>query len=478
MTRRATAHAAGALIGLAASLLCPGSRALAGAAAFHPLGDLPGGPFFSFAYDVSADGSTVVGYSQSSPSPGSREAFRWTEAGGMIGLGDFAHPTPQSDAQGVSADGSVIVGRGTGDAPWESRAFRWTQETGMQALADTAGEFVRSQAYDVSPDGSVVVGMASSTTANQAFRWTAAAGMTGLGWLPSTFHDSFAFDVSSDGATVCGLSNAGSGGVVEAFRWRQPDGMTSLGDVPGGVPYAIAWAVSGDGSVIAGAARTEFDSRDEAFLWSEAGGFVLPDPLHGAESGSAVFALTGDGSTAVGYGGAGAMIWDAAHGMRSLQALLADEYELELPGWTLWTATAISPDGRAIAGSGLNPAGEPEAWLVRLPGAAASVRFPEAERAAFSLRLRGANPSGGDCVLALALAPAADEAAGGGALRVVVYDTAGRLVRVLFEGGSRGADRQLVWDGRDAEGRRVPPGLYLARAVSGARTAGAKIVRR
>ena len=54
------------------------------ASLFMGLGDLPGGGFSSFAYDVSADGSIVVGQGLSASGA---EAFRWTMADGMIGLG-------------------------------------------------------------------------------------------------------------------------------------------------------------------------------------------------------------------------------------------------------------------------------------------------------------------------------------------------------------------------------------------------------
>ena len=73
---------------------------------FQGRGDLPGGDFESYAYDISADGSVVVGQSYSSSG---REAFRWTADGGMTGLGDLPGGTFSSDAYGVSADGSVAV---------------------------------------------------------------------------------------------------------------------------------------------------------------------------------------------------------------------------------------------------------------------------------------------------------------------------------------------------------------------------------
>ena len=42
-----------------------------------------------------------------------------------------------------------------------------------------------------------------------------------------------------------------------------------------------------------------------------------------------------------------------------------------------------------------------------------------------------------------------------------VFDMAGRLLQVLEEQGLAG-DRALVWDGREQDGVRVPPGLYVA----------------
>ena len=63
-------------------------------AAFIPLGDLPGGLSLSDARGVSADGSVVVG---TSVSASGFEAFRWTQAGGMVGLG-FLPGFPVSNA--------------------------------------------------------------------------------------------------------------------------------------------------------------------------------------------------------------------------------------------------------------------------------------------------------------------------------------------------------------------------------------------
>jgi len=53
-----------------------------------------------------------------------------------------------------------------------------------------------------------------------------------------------------------------------------------------------------------------------------------------------------------------------------------------------------------------------------------------------------------------------------GPVRVDVFDVAGRLVEVLFEGVTGPDARTVGWDGSDARGRRVPSGVYLVR-VSG-----------
>jgi hypothetical protein len=53
----------------------------------------------------------------------------------------------------------------------------------------------------------------------------------------------------------------------------------------------------------------------------------------------------------------------------------------------------------------------------------------------------------------------------GAAQTIQLHDVMGRRVRVLALGGGPGG--RLTWDGRDAEGRSVPAGLYYARLLSG-----------
>ena len=53
--------------------------------------------------------------------------------------------------------------------------------------------------------------------------------------------------------------------------------------------------------------------------------------------------------------------------MRRLHDVLVDEFGLDLAGWTLTGANDISDGGRVIVGDGINPSGDPEAWMAILP---------------------------------------------------------------------------------------------------------------
>ena len=91
-------------------LIC-GATALAGPVAepsFQGLGDLPGGEFQSEAFGVSGDGTIVVGDSIFDE-PSRSQAFRWTMSGGMEVLGGVSSPIDLRQVWAVSRDGTLIV---------------------------------------------------------------------------------------------------------------------------------------------------------------------------------------------------------------------------------------------------------------------------------------------------------------------------------------------------------------------------------
>jgi uncharacterized membrane protein len=159
-----------------------------------------------------------------------------------------------------------------------------------------------------------------------------------------------------------------------AIRWSQRDGTIFLGDLPGGPVASFASAGSNDGSVIVGASISSNSAPNgfEAFRWNAHTGMVGLGDLPGGLFDSEAHSVSGDGRIVVGIGYTAepesirAFVWDPVHGMRNLQSVLADEYQIDLSGWELGGANGISADGRTIVGISLNPQGTPEAWMVYL----------------------------------------------------------------------------------------------------------------
>ena len=335
------------------------------------LGVLPGGTN-SLASAVSADGSTVVGQS-------AFEAFRWTMTSGMVGLG-FLPDGNTSSANAVSANGSVVVGSAnilngptpSGDA---TEAFRWTQSGGLVGLGFLPGVW-DSVAYFVSADGSVVVGQNTFANSGQAFRWTQSGGMIGLGFLPGgNFSSPTA--MSADGSVVVGQGNTASVNNA-AFRWTQIGGMVNLGVLPGG-NYTVANAVSADGSAVVGTSGVPCNTDGptipcsfHAFRWTQSGGMIGLGFLPGGTPSSTLnlisvaYAVSADGSVVVGVSNpiGGAFRWTQSTGMQSISALLAAS-GVNMTGWTLASATGVSADGTVIVGMGTDPSSNQEAWLAR-----------------------------------------------------------------------------------------------------------------
>jgi probable HAF family extracellular repeat protein len=339
----------------------------ANAASFQGLGGLP--PHHnSEAVAISADGSIVAGNSSF--------AFRWTQSGGMVSLGDLdGGSLGTSEAHGISADGSVVVGWASSPPtdPYGAErtdAFRWTEAEGMVGLG---GALRGAVAQAVSSDGSVVVGRSEiqvDPVVLEAFRWTVGGGAVGLGHLPGLDLQSSALGVSADGSVVVGVS--GGFPRTEAFRWTAQGGMVGLGDLPGGDFRSSALGVSADGKVVVGYGYPSSTSYDpEAFRWTEAEGMVGLGDLPGNSFRSVAEATSANGSVVVGSGytdsGETAFIWTPGSGMRSVRDVLVNEYGLNLTGWRLTHATAISADGLTITGLGSSPTSPDEAWIATIP---------------------------------------------------------------------------------------------------------------
>jgi len=61
--------------------------------------------------------------------------------------------------------------------------------------------------------------------------------------------------------------------------------------------------------------------------------------------------------------------------------------------------------------------------------------------------------------------------------RLVLFDTRGRQVRILFQGRQNPGEYRMAWDGLDARGSEAPPGLYFCRLTSGSQSRVIKLVK-
>jgi len=150
-------------------------------------------------------------------------------------------------------------------------------------------------------------------------------------------------------------------GTAQTF---QLGGMVGLGDLPGGALDSVAFDISADGSVVVG--RAAGARGAEAFRWTEAGGMVGLGDVGAGATDSQALAVSADGSVIVGSGARGAIIWDAAHGVRDLKQVLTLDLGLDLTGWNLFSATGVSADGHTIVGRGSGPGGL-EGWVAVVP---------------------------------------------------------------------------------------------------------------
>lgn len=329
-------------IGLLALLGSPSAGTLAEAATFEALG---GGTATAYAECVSGDGNVVGGFSSGGV------GFRWTKAGGFVTL-DFQ----PADA---SLDGDVLVGtRGFGEA------VRWTDSGGSLGLGDLTPSdgSLYSFGLGVSADGSVVVG----STANEPFQWTASGGMTAAPTITGEAYNGGNTDISADGSVVAGLYQVDVPAPppqyfrTETHAYRAVNGVVAeIPDIFLGIGVS---GMSGDGELLHG------QVANQAALWRDGNvtvigalpGFSSSWFEHASATGDCIVGTSIEGSTVE------AMIWDDVNGLRRLRDVLEDDFGLTtaLADWTLTEANDVSDDCSVIVGSGFNPAGSREAWIV------------------------------------------------------------------------------------------------------------------
>jgi probable HAF family extracellular repeat protein len=123
----------------------------------------------SAAYGITEDGSIIVSIWCSM----SYSSYLWAESTGMLDLGHLPDGWGSSWARDVSADGSVIVGCSQTALGWE--AFIWDRRNGMRNLREVLendfgldlGGWTLTWAKGISADGNVIVGRGENPEGNR-----------------------------------------------------------------------------------------------------------------------------------------------------------------------------------------------------------------------------------------------------------------------------------------------------------------------
>lgn len=329
--------------------------------------------------------------------------------GWFTGVGDFEGGGYSSTANDVSADGSVVVGSGL--RPGREAAFRWTRDGGLEHLGEIPIGF-GARAYCISPDGTAIGGQAWNFVGTEAFVWTAKTGMVAIGKLPGGVEHGAVFGIANGAVVAVGASGSSNGQAWEAFRWAPSEGMIALGSMAQPPFASRASTVTADGWVVFGSASKK-DGTIGAFRWTVTSGFSILDAPYAGDSG--ISECSADGARLIGWNERSPVYWDASGQpialaavgtstpvlgiadnapvlvgrslnpaydrfydiatiwlgsdllFRSLQEVLEVDFGMDLGGWHLGSANAVSADGRTIVGWGFNPEGEEEGWVVRLP---------------------------------------------------------------------------------------------------------------
>lgn len=207
------------------------------------LGGLGGvmGKASSGGYDISADGSTIIGLGWTKQF--NANAIAWTQNEGIIDLGSL-HKGRSSRANEVSADGSIIVGWQDQFNPWKAAVWKKNPNGGyfpnVYLLIDPKGDPTDlknqlGEAHAISADGKWIGGKGDEAMAN-AWLWSEETGMIDLGRFEDD--DRARGNVTSinhDGTIAVGYYMTYKNGTsnppdYKCFIWTKKNGIKELND--------------------------------------------------------------------------------------------------------------------------------------------------------------------------------------------------------------------------------------------------------
>lgn len=283
----------------------------------------------------------VVGHFE--PAPGENfHAFRWSEADGMLDLGELGSPIPAtSGARAINAAGQAVGFAYHYPAPGP-HAVIWDQARGMVDINPPANSYSMAEAIN---NSGVVVGASIFRPGEQphAFRWTSAGGMVDLGTIGGTESNA---KLINNAGQIAGYANVpGSPNDMHGVVWTTDSVMVDIGTL-GGTRSNI-YAMN-DAGRVAGWSINSCGNM-HAISWTREGGLVDLDPSCGAHS--VAFGINNKGdivgiwSVSNEVAGYRAVVWTADEGRVDLNTRLLNAP----PGLILTQGMAINDEGEIVA---------------------------------------------------------------------------------------------------------------------------------
>lgn len=264
----------------------------------------------------------------------------WTPLGGL----GFHDQSSTSSGYAISGDGKTVVGlaqigdRTNSDVSPFAHATAWNEEAGMidlGSLYDNIGRSTRANA--VNYDGSVIVGWQ-----DQKGPWSAAV------WYKN--------DAGGYNPNEYILIDPASDPEIELNKAREASAVSLDGTWIGG--RGMTLPTSGPLSIL----EDDQAIRNQPWLWSQKTGFqrlgMIKELKDNPDAYAYVRGINNDGSVAVGFIIVGnymyGFIWTKDGGMMSVNEYLTEVLKYDIGNRHFASILSMSPNGRYIAGWGIN----------------------------------------------------------------------------------------------------------------------------
>ena len=415
---------------------------------------------------LSADGTEAAGFLL----PNNYEVARWSIDMPDTAIGLGRTPDLFAGKADISADGEKISASiASIDTPrtwgvWE-KGVGWTECMPPMFPDGKILDGNIGSAWGLSGDGLTVAGMYWSLAGRgQAGTWTAAGDLTKMESPESSRPNG----IDHDGDVVVGWSYIpGLGGTRQPTVWD--NGARTVLDTV--IINCDAYDVSADGNTIVGQLVNEATQIRGGAFWTRNGGgwdAHYVGYLPGTQAGYGACRLesvSDDGNIIVGgnwfsgFTGHG-VVWTPTYGLMKADDFVTDVLGVTLPdGYSIRWLTAVSGDGKTIAGWGTDPYDFSKPRMGFIINFAALSAVTEPPRAS-GLVMNGNRPNPFNPATSISLTVEKP-----GHVRLAIYNVRGQLVNVIHDGELAEGSHDIQWNGRDTAGQPVGSGVYLARAT-------------